>query len=74
MKTRKLICAFLCFISKISKCKITTKKQNYQIFYRFSIYKVNKQVQNYQKSKKNSTLRQEKFNFSLGLLSNLLCK
>ena len=35
---------------------------------RVAMCRVNKQVQNYKKCLKNSTLGEEKFNFSLGLL------
>ena len=38
------------------------------INYIFNICRVNKQVQNYKKCLKNSTLGEEKFNFSLGRL------
>ena len=51
------------------KCKYTKNIVDRQyVFTMKNICRVNKQVQNYKKCLKNSTLGEEKFNFSLGRL------
>ena len=54
--------------ANFEKSLIHLKKAEMHLEYCDSMCRVNKQVQNYKKCLKNSTLGEEKFNFSLGLL------